>query len=212
MKKLFLASYFSGVKTLFSDFSGNDCSGKRVAFIPTASIPEKVDFYVDADKNSLAKLGMIVDELEITGVPYEEAAARISDADYVFIEGGNTFFLLQELRRTGVDKLILEHIEKGKIYIGASAGSMIVSKNIEYVRHMDKSSEAPDLNGDYTALSVVDFYVVPHFTNFPFKKAAEKIMNEYSDKQDMHPISNDQVVTVLGEMISVLTEPKKSKK
>ena len=212
MKKLFLASYFSGVKTLFSEFSNNECSGKKVAFIPTASIPEKVDFFVDADKKSLVKLGMIVDELEITTVSFEEAATRIADSDYMFIEGGNTFFLLQELRRTGVDKLILEHINKGKIYIGASAGSMIVSKDIEYVKHMDKSSVAPDLNGDFTALSVVDFFVVPHCTNFPFKKAAEKIVSEYSDKYDLRPISNDQVITVVGEKIEVLSEPKKSKK
>ncbi|WP_252346614.1 Type 1 glutamine amidotransferase-like domain-containing protein, partial [Listeria monocytogenes] len=38
--------------------------------------------------------------------------------DFIYVTGGNTFFLLQELKRTGADKLILEEIAKGKLYIG----------------------------------------------------------------------------------------------
>ena len=211
MKRLFLSSYFSGVTALFSEFMDHECSGKKVVFIPTASIPEKVTFYVDADKKSIGKLGMVIDELDISSVSFDEASARISDADCVFIEGGNTFFLLQELRRTGIDKVVLEHIDKGKIYIGASAGSMIVSKNIEYVRHMDKPSVAPELNGDFSALSVVDFCIVPHCTNFPFKKAAEKIVNEYSEKCILYPISNRQTVIVNGDTVEVRSADKKTK-
>ena len=212
MKNLFLSSYFSGVTNLFSEFSNNDCSGKKVVFIPTANIPEKVHYYVESDKKALAKLGMVVDELEITVTTYEEAATRISDADCIFIEGGNTFFLLQELRRTGTDRLIVEQVEKGKTYIGVSAGSMILAKDIEYVKYMDKPAVAPDLNGDFTSLSIVDFYVVPHCTNFPFKKAAEKIINEYSGRYDLYPISNNQAVTVKGDETEVRSEVKKSKK
>jgi dipeptidase E len=212
MKKLFLSSYFSGVAKLFSDFTDNACSGKRVVFIPTASLPEKVTFYVEADKKTLAKLGLIIDELEISTATKDEIADKISRADYIFVEGGNSFFLLQELRRTAADKLIIEHINKGKLYIGASAGSMIVSKDIEYVKYMDNPKVAQDLNGDFTALGVIDFCIVPHFTNFPFKKSAEKIVNLYSDKLDLRPISNNQAVIVEDSKIEMVTvESKKSK-
>ncbi|MDR2151478.1 MAG: peptidase E, partial [Helicobacteraceae bacterium] len=64
MKKLFLSSYFSGAAKLFADFA--DYASKKVVFIPTASLVEKVTFYVDADKKALAKLGVFVDELEIS--------------------------------------------------------------------------------------------------------------------------------------------------
>jgi dipeptidase E len=73
---------------------------------------------------------LIIDELEISSASGDEIERRIKDADYVFAEGGNTFFLLQELNRTGADKMIIEHINKGKLYIGASAGSMILSADI----------------------------------------------------------------------------------
>ena len=35
--------------------------------------------------------------------------------------GGNTFFLLQELKRKGVDKIISKQVKLGKLYIGESA-------------------------------------------------------------------------------------------
>jgi dipeptidase E len=73
--------------------------------------------YVGADKKSLGKLGLVIDELEISTAPYDEIVNKISNADYIFVEGGNTFFLLKELKRTRTDKLIIEHINKGKLYI-----------------------------------------------------------------------------------------------
>jgi dipeptidase E len=212
MKQLFLASYFSGAAKLLPDFAGNTCSGKKVVFIPTASIVEKVTFYVGADKKALEKLGLIIDELEISKASPDEIKTKINEADYIFVEGGNTFFLLQELKRTGTDKLIIKHINKGKLYIGASAGSMVLSKDIEYVKYMDDPDAASELKNDFTALSVVDFCVVPHCTNFPFKKAAEKIIGEYSVKLDLRLISNNQVVTVDDDKVETLTVESKKKK
>jgi dipeptidase E len=211
MKKLFLSSYFSGVAKLFPNFAG-DCSGKKVVFIPTASLHEKVKFFLGTDLKALEKLGVIVDELEISNASYDETADKISNADYVFVEGGNTFFLLQELRRTGANKLIIEHINSGKLYIGASAGSVAASENIEYVKYMDDPAAAPDLNGDFSGLSIVDFCVVPHCVNFPFKKAAAKIIAEYSNKLDLRPIGNNQAVTVNGENVEIVTVESKKKK
>ncbi|MDR1533396.1 MAG: Type 1 glutamine amidotransferase-like domain-containing protein [Clostridiales bacterium] len=209
--RLFLASFFSGVADAFPAFVHDECAGKKVIFIPTASLTEKVTFYVGTDKIALEKLGMAVEELEISTAPKDEISRKISGADYVFISGGNTFFLLQELRRTETDKLIVEHIQKGKLYIGASAGSMILSKNIEYVKYMDNPADAPDCNDNFTALSVVDFSIVPHCTNVPFKKAAEKIIAAYSDTLDLRPISNNQAITVDGDNVETITVETKKK-
>jgi dipeptidase E len=205
MKRLFLASFFKGAAKAFPEFAGGDLSGKKVCFIPTASLPEKVTFYVGADMKALRTLGLIVENLEITQNPIDVIQDRIRQSDYIFVSGGNTFFLLQELRRTGADKLITEHINSGKVYIGASAGSMILSGNIEYARHMDSPAGAPDLNGDFTALSITAFSVVPHATNAPFRKAAEKIIAAYGDSLDLRPISNNQAIAVTGDDIQIIT-------
>jgi dipeptidase E len=205
MSKLFLSSYFLKVASLFPGFIGEDCTSKKVVFIPTAALNERGAFYIAADRKALQRLGLIVEELEVSKASKEEIEESISAADYIFIAGGNTFFLLQELRRKGADKLIVEEINKGKPYIGSSAGSAIASKDIGYVRYMDSPKAAPDLNGDFSALSVIDFHIVPHDGYFFFKRAIEKTLKEFSDTLDLRLISNDQVITVDGERTETLS-------
>jgi len=202
MKKLFLSSSFKDVAKLFPDFAGEDLKDKTVTFIPTASIVEKVKFYVGADKKALQKLGMIIDELELTECSSDEISEKLIKNDYIYVSGGNTFFLLQEIKRTEADKIIIEQIEKGKIYIGASAGSMILAPDIEYVKYMDDCKKAIELSS-YSALKAVDFYPLPHHTNFPFKKSVEKIIAEYGKKIKLMPISNSQVITVKGNTVKI---------
>jgi dipeptidase E len=47
---------------------------------------------------------------------------------------------------------------------------------------------------------------------FLSKKAARKLIANYSDKLDLRPISNNQAVVVDGDRIETLTAEKKGKK
>jgi dipeptidase E len=201
-KKLFLASFFKDVAHLFPVFAGQDIQGKKVTFIPTASVPDRIRPYVGADRKALKNIGLITDELEITKTAADEIAAKLKANDYIFVSGSNTFFLLQELRRTGADKIIAEEICAGKLYIGSSAGSVVLSPDIEYIKTMDDCAAAPDLSS-FTALNIVDFYPVPHHTNFPFKKTVEKIMAKHGAELKLYPISNRQVILVNGDVVEV---------
>jgi len=203
MERLFLASSFKDVASIFEKFANEDLKGKTVAFIPTASLPESVKFYVSAGRKALAKLGLIVDELEVSKATAEEISRKLKENDYIYVTGGNTFFLLQELKKTGADKIIAEQIKSGKLYIGESAGAIIVSPNIEYVKDMDSTKKAPELKS-FDALNVVDFYPIPHHTNFPFKKAVEKIIEKYQTDLKLYPISNSQAILVNGSDVIVV--------
>ena len=70
-------------------------------------------------------------------------------------------YLLQELKKTGTDELIKQHILAWKLYIGESAGAMVTAPNIEYVCMMDDPNEGKELT-NFEALNVVDFSTVPH--------------------------------------------------
>ncbi|QKF58643.1 peptidase E [Aliarcobacter lanthieri] len=201
MKKLFLSSSFSDVIDIFIDFQ-KDLKGKSVTFIPTASIIEEVDFYVDLAKKDFQKLGLVVNELEISTATNDEIERKLRKNDFIYISGGNTFFLLQELKRTGADKIIIEEVNKGKLYIGESAGAIITSKNIEYAKEMDSVEEAINLK-NFEALNLVDFYIVPHYKNFPFEKSVEKIIEIYSSKLSLKPISNNEAILVNSDKISL---------
>ena len=206
MKKLFLASSFKDVANIFADFE-KDLKGKTVTFIPTASKVEKVVFYVNSGKKALQKLGLIIDELDISTASNDEINSKLRNNDFIYITGGNTFFLLQELKKTGADKIIIDEINKGKLYIGESAGAIVTSANIEYVKRMDDVKKAPNLT-EFSGLNVVDFYVIPHYTNFPFEKTVEKIIEDYSSKLNLSPISNKDAILVVDNKIDFIQSKK----
>ena len=71
-------------------------------------------------------------------------------------------FLLQELKRKGVDKIISKQVKLGKLYIGESAGAIIASPDAEYMRsvNFDPIEKAPELK-DCASLDLVDFIRFP---------------------------------------------------
>lgn len=200
MKNLFLTSSFKDVVPLFTEFESN-LQGKTVTFIPTASTVEEVVFYVEAGKKALEDLGLIVEELDVAAENLEEITMTLKKNDFIYVTGGNTFFLLQELKRTGADKLILEEIAKGKLYIGESAGAVITSPNISYIQSMDSVKKATNLT-NYDALNLVDFYTLPHYNNTPFKKITQQIIADYADDLKIFPISNYETIFVQGNVVT----------
>nr|WP_243140933.1 Type 1 glutamine amidotransferase-like domain-containing protein [Candidatus Galacturonibacter soehngenii] len=120
----------------------------------------------------------------------------------MYVTGGNTFFLLQELKRTGADKMIVEEVNAGRLYIGESAGAMVASPNIEYAKGIDSVKKAPDLT-DYCALGLVEFYPVPHFESSPFKEVVQTIIDTYSSKLNLSPISNQGAILVKNNEIKI---------
>ena len=212
MKKLFLASYFAEASSLLPGLVGDDLTGKRVVFIPTAGLHEMsekdremLDYINKTDKEALQNLGLIVEELEVSSQPYKEIEKNILEADCIFVCGGSTFFLLQELKRKGVDKLISQHIENGKLYMGTSAGSLLAQKDI-VADGVDDPKFGPELNGDFSALGFIDFYLYVHYGSHYWGNDDEYIRKYYSEL-NYEKLSDKQAVTVDGDKIEIVTAP-----
>ncbi|HPA63844.1 MAG TPA: hypothetical protein PLH15_01900 [Spirochaetota bacterium] len=56
---------------------------------------------------------------------------------------------------------------------------------------------------NFSSPSVAEQHILPHHTNFPFKKSVEKIIDEYGKKIKLMPISNSQVITVKGNTVKI---------
>ena len=202
MKKLFLSSSFDDVAHRLPAFIGDKLAGKVVTFIPTANVPQDYDGYVVSARAAFEALGLIIDELEVSTASASDIQSKLTQNDYIYVSGGNSFFLLQELKRTGADQLIIDQVNQGKLYIGESAGSIITSPDIAYISAMDSTKKAPELTSTQ-GLHLVEFYTLPHATNEPFEDDAQEIIAAYGDKIKLNPISNDQVISVLGDSIHV---------
>lgn len=202
MIQLFLCSSFADVAKFLPDCVRN-LQGMKVAFIPTAAEVEKVTFYVKKWWEALEKLGMQITELNISTTEASKIQNTIENVDCIYVSGGNTFYLLQELKKTGTDELIKQHILAGKLYIGESAGAMITAPNIEYVSLMDDPEKGKELTG-FEGLNIVDFSTVPHLWCFPFEKATKEIISRYGESLTLKAISNTQALRVDEEGVKTL--------
>lgn len=81
--------------------------------------------------------------------------------DAIYISGGNTFKMLQNIKKCCFDKELVNYVQNGVVYIGGSAGAHIASKNIEHVKNFD-ICEADF--ADYQALGLFDGILVCHCT------------------------------------------------
>ena len=202
MKKLILVSMLYQVTDLVRK-AEPELAGKTVTYIPTAGIVEEIDGMIENETNTLQSLGLKVDVLDVSSASYESIVSALTKNDIIFVGGGNTFYLLQELRRSGADKIVVQEVNKGKLYIGESAGAVIACPDIGYCSGMDSPEKAPDLT-DYTGLGLVDFYIVPHIGNEEMGEAAKKAVEEYNSRLDLKIITDRQVIQVDGENNRIL--------
>lgn len=196
MVTMLLTSMFHNVSPTVHEIEPRP-QGKRVVFIPTASAVEPWG-PARTGKHALQRLGFEVEQLDVENMPSDSAediTHKIAEADYIYVGGGNTFFLLQELRRTGADRAIIEQVRAGMPYIGESAGSVITAPDIGYIKLMDRTDKAPDLT-DYAGLGLADFRVVPHHHAAAMGHAAQHILDRYGADLSLKPLTNRQALLV----------------
>ena len=147
------------------------------------------------DKNKLIQLGFSVDEFSITGMDQNAIEEKLNDKNGIFVCGGNTFYLLDQVIKTGFDKILKKKIDEGCLYIGSSAGSMLVGKRIDLISTIDDRSKAPDLKSD--GLGIVDFALLPHWGSPDFKEEYKKGFDAmYCQDVKIIPLSNSQYLFI----------------
>ena len=196
--KLFLCSHFSSVGSLIKE----EIDNKKVAFIPTASLHEGYTGYVGSARKLFKKMGASVTEIDISTEAYSTIQAVFEDADVIYFTGGNSFFLMDQLRKTETDELLKKELANGKLMIGESAGAIICAPTIQYIEQMDEKPEDYSQE-DNEGLDLIDFYVLPHYLTAPFKKITERIMAEFSDL-NICAINNHQAIIVNDEGSKVI--------
>lgn len=195
MKTLFLCSYFAEVRPLFEKCAEQYELEKKVLFIPTAGNVEEYTAYIDESRAIFADLQFDIIPLDIAAATETVVREKLAQASCLYISGGNTFYLLQELKRKNLLPLIRERINQGMVYVGESAGAIIASKDIFYSHIMDDKEQAPNLT-DYTALDLVDFSVLPHWGESPFEEITEQTAAVYEGQLQLLKLTNQQAVLV----------------
>jgi dipeptidase E len=189
-----------------------------VLFIDTAAEveigkTEGDDKWFFDDLQSLRSVGYTVDRWSVTGKSIPEIENMLEAHDILYMSGGHTIYLLQQLQNTGAFQLIAEKVRSGKTYIGTSAGSIIAGP------HIPQYIEEPS---NYTVENHIGFnfigqIIIPHWGSDlqDYKIVQERLKNMYHDAVFPFLLLHDsQYVAVkeIGKNIEVVNTKKTTHK
>lgn len=140
------------------------------------------------------QLGFVLDAFDIENKSPAEIEAKLDQHDVVYITGGNTYFLLEQMQRSGFKTKIHEWVRnRGKMYIGCSAGAVVACPRIDYIGDMDdiKLSTLSDFEG----LNFFDKLIMVHADHPKYGPKAEKLMHEWNKtSHPFVPLKDDQLL------------------
>lgn len=131
----------------------------------------------------------------------EKIAGKIENADCIYVGGGDTVYMLDKWKEFGIDKMLIDAYNQGKIICGLSAGAICWFKDMytDYEIMRGQSSEYVLRQG----LGVLDGAMCPHFNEREqdFKKALLK-----GEIQNAYCVENDCAIEFIdGEMTNVIS-------
>lgn len=138
-----------------------------MCLIPTASFahhPEGNAPYITEDKQRLAQLGFKdITDIDLRNENKKSLNEKLEKFDVVLVEGGNTFYLLKYARESGFGEALKPFLDKGGVYFGISAGSIIAGKDISVSGWKSDWDENAVGLKDFHGLGLVDFIISPHY-------------------------------------------------
>ncbi|VAW32593.1 hypothetical protein MNBD_CPR01-337 [hydrothermal vent metagenome] len=198
------------IENALQQLAGHSFSELKVAFIPTASNIEYGDksWLID-DLISCRKLGFReIDIVDVSALPKNVWEKRIESADIIFVGGGNLYHLMYWFDKSGFSDVLPKFL-KTRIYVGASAGSMVVAP---IINAPDEKVLAEETNGilnmNNRGLSLVDFTIEPHINNNNFPELTFEYANKFAKKVGIpvYAIDDQSAVKMSGDEVSVVSD------
>lgn len=102
----------------------------KVLFIPTAANNDEAKYY--AEKCRIELLDMGIDEFNMFKYDFEYKMTEEEALKYdvIYFTGGSTLHLLSSIKEKGFTNIIKSMIYSNKLFVGVSAGSIIMTPNI----------------------------------------------------------------------------------
>jgi peptidase E len=112
-----------------------DTGHTKVAYVPDAATMGESGDATGYAAHVSRQLGLKHGDLRILEVSAladadESVRSLLDDVAAVYIEQGNTYYVTYQVRRSGLDKVILDLVSRGGLYTGASAGAILAGATI----------------------------------------------------------------------------------
>ena len=175
----------------------------QITYIPSCSYLCDQDFREFVDQYEKYHIHNIINfpiDIEFTEVLKEE----VFKSDIIHLSGGNTYYFLKHLRRTGMLGELKKFAKRGGILTGLSAGAIIMTKSIETAGFPEFDRDDNDENiKNLKAMGLVNFEFFPHYKN---SKRYDKEITEYSKSTDrpLYACPDGSGIVVDNDMIKFI--------
>ncbi len=177
----------------------------KVAFIPTAANIE--------DGNKVAWFFRQYDDLRRIGIEWIDMVdfadadvdwrSRLDACDVLYLTGGNTFYLLDQMRKQHFDDYLSKALAD-KVYVGGSASSITMTPSIDVAAIPPGDPNLPGLT-DLTGLKYVDFEIEPHCDEARFG-TVEAYAKEHGKK--IYAIDDQTAIEISDDNLTVVSDGK----
>lgn len=162
MFKILLTSngfFTDQIKQQFLQLIDDKFVNKKVTVITTASQQKQNNKFAIKAQEDLIRMGF--NQVDFTDIEFDQPDT-LQNYDVIYINGGNPFYLLYHLKKSGADLIIKRLAKQGVIFVGVSAGAMIFGKNIEVVRFFTPQMNDVKIN-DLSAIGLINTIIFPHY-------------------------------------------------
>lgn len=154
---------------------------ERKAAIMAKTDPEHAagNHHAFRTRELLEGLGFEVDFFDLAHVPAE----RLKDYPIIYLNGGDPFAILAELKKSGADRILRQLHHQGHLLIGHSAGAAVLGTTIEHARILGAGTEAMP-EQDLSGLGLVKAIVLPHSNRYEERESAIKLLELASERPE----------------------------
>lgn len=163
---------------------------KRALIITTAAKNKSKNKYSVLAKNQLLDLGVNYTkffDLE------KDKNLNLSEFGITYVCGGNTFKLMKYINSSGFKDKLSKFLDNGGLYVGVSAGSIVLGPNIE-ISSFGADGDKNDVNlENLSGMNILPFVVSPHF-----KKSEKKELEKFSKKvkYKIKPLTDENIICI----------------
>lgn len=160
----------------------------------------------------------VIDVAGADGLPSDGYMKQIEDSDVITIGGGANYFLGYWLEKSGLMSKFSELLAN-KVYVGASAGSMLVQKELATSSQAMKEFSVGNWNVDSrelgpigrrsaACLGLVDFMIRPHYDSSGGGHINDGLLQEVADHFDrtLYALDDETALRVVDDQIDVISD------
>lgn len=143
----------------FQNFFANPGS-QAVVIVTTAAEGKDQNKYSQLAKKQFEEMGFTkIDFVDLEVEPNKD----FSSYGVIYVCGGNTFKLLKFAREANFKTSIENLLSQGGVYVGVSAGSIIVGPSINIANEVEPDPNDIGLE-DLTGFNITDLIILPHYS------------------------------------------------